>query len=64
MWNKENIDDKTVIENLKSISRGKLDIDLDKVREHNLFDPFVKERPNKGNNQKRRGSNQNRRRRN
>jgi hypothetical protein len=64
MWNKENIDDKTVIENLKSISRGRLDIDLDKVREHNLFDPFVKERPNKGNNQKRRGSNQNRRRRN
>lgn len=37
-WNKEVIDDSVILENIKSISGGELDIDLDKVKEDNLFE--------------------------
>lgn len=37
-WNKEVIDDSVILENIKTISGGALDIDLDKVKEDNLFE--------------------------
>lgn len=41
-WNKEVIDDSVILENIKSISNGKLDINLEKVREDNLFERLYK----------------------
>lgn len=37
-WNKEVIDDAVILENIKTISKGELNIDLDKVKEDNLFE--------------------------
>ncbi|MEX2335835.1 MAG: DUF4290 domain-containing protein [Fulvivirga sp.] len=37
-WNKEIIDDAVILENIKSISGGELNINLEKVREDNLFE--------------------------
>ncbi len=37
-WNKENVDDAVIVKNIKEISKGKLDISLDEVRNNNLFD--------------------------
>lgn len=37
-WNKEVIDDEVILDNIKTLSRGKLSIDLGKVKELNLFD--------------------------
>jgi hypothetical protein len=44
VWNKEMIDDAVILENIKSISDGKLDIDLEKVKEDNLFEKLYKEK--------------------
>lgn len=41
-WNKEVIDDSVILENIKSISGGELDINLTKVREDNLFERLYK----------------------
>ncbi|HNP20092.1 MAG TPA: DUF4290 domain-containing protein [Fulvivirga sp.] len=41
-WNKEVIDDAVILENMKTISGGKLDIDLERVREENLFERLYK----------------------
>lgn len=41
-WNKEVIDDSVILENIKTISDGELDINLDKVREDNLFERLYK----------------------
>lgn len=37
-WNKDVIDDSVIIDNIKTMSKGKLDISVDKVKENNLFD--------------------------
>lgn len=37
-WNKEVIDDAVILENINTISGGKLNIDLEKVKEDNLFE--------------------------
>lgn len=70
-WSKEIVDDSVLVKNIGILSEGKLQIDLEKVREENLFEPLYKERikpsntPNprfkKSNNGHK---NQNRRRRN
>jgi len=44
-WNKENLDDSVIISNIKDLSGGTLDIDLNKVRENNLFNNLVREKP-------------------
>lgn len=66
-WNNESIDDAVILENIKNISGGKLDINLEKVKEDNLFEKLYKskQRP-KGNRQsgKQKGSSNRRRRRN
>ncbi len=43
-WNKEVIDDAVILDNIKAISDGALDIDLDKVKEDNLFERLYKDR--------------------
>ena len=47
MWNKESIDNKVIIENIKELSNNKLSIDVDKVKELNLFYKVTKERGSK-----------------
>ena len=37
-WNKESIEDEQVLKNIKSMSNGKLDIDIETVKELRLFD--------------------------
>ncbi len=44
LWNKENLDDDSVMDNITHLSRGKLKIDMNKVKEQNLFDSLVKEK--------------------
>jgi len=43
-WNKENLDDSVIIHNIRELSGGKLDIDLNKVKENNLFNNLVREK--------------------
>jgi len=44
IWNRENTDEEVIIKNLIKLSNGQLNIDLAKVKENNLFQPFYKER--------------------
>ena len=37
-WNKEGVDDEVIINNIKEMSGGKLDISVDEVKSKNLFD--------------------------
>lgn len=48
-WNKENIEDSQVLKNIKQLSNGELDIDIEKVKELNLFDSEKGSRPNDNN---------------
>jgi hypothetical protein len=43
-WNKETLDDSVIIKDLKILSGGALSVDLDKVREDNLFEKLYRER--------------------
>jgi hypothetical protein len=61
-WNKEILDDSVIVKDIKLLSQGKLVLDLDKVREENLFEKLYRERSNTkqrsqsdNNNQKRHG---------
>lgn len=72
-WNKEIIDDAVILENMVAISGGKLNIDLDKVKEDNLFEKLYKNKKRStrpttsgksgGDNRKGGNNNNNRRRR-
>jgi hypothetical protein len=44
-WNKENVDDIVIAENIKELSNGRLSVDIDKVKENHLFDSAQKEKP-------------------
>ena len=44
IWNKDNIDDVVIIDNIKELSKHQLDLDLDKVRQNNLFDTTYKDK--------------------
>lgn len=50
-WNKENLDDETIIKNIRELSRGQLVIDLEKVKNNNLFEYLVKDKGRKSNHQ-------------
>jgi hypothetical protein len=67
-WNNETIDDAVILENIQNISGGQLDINLEKVKEDNLFERLYKTKPvRKSTNRsggKQKGSNNRRRRRN
>lgn len=45
IWNRDNLDDAVILHNIKELSGGKLDIDIDKVKENNLFNNLVREKP-------------------
>lgn len=67
-WNRDNVEDETIVTNLLKMSKGQLTIDLERVKSENLFESMVKERRprpnnNNNNNKGRRNSNQNRGRR-
>ena len=44
MWNKESIDNNVIVDNIKELSNNKLTIDIEKVKELNLFYKVTKER--------------------
>lgn len=73
IWNKENAEDSTILNNIRILSNHKLDFDIERIRQEGLFESSVRERrPPKHNNggggsgKMRRGNqgNVNRRRRN
>ena len=43
-WNRDNVDDDTILKNIISMSKGQLSLDLERVRADGLFDSSVKER--------------------
>lgn len=43
-WNKETLDDSVILKDLDKLSGGKLTLNLDKVREENLFEKLYKEK--------------------
>jgi hypothetical protein len=43
-WNKEPLDDSVILKDINLMSGGKLNMNLDKVREDNLFEKLYKER--------------------
>lgn len=47
-WNKENIDDAVIVENISELSKGKLKIDLEMVKDQNLFDSQTRDRRSSG----------------
>jgi hypothetical protein len=49
LWNKENLDDDSVMDNIHHLSKGKLKIDMQKVKENNLFDSLTKEKQRNSN---------------
>ncbi|MDH3711998.1 MAG: DUF4290 domain-containing protein [Cyclobacteriaceae bacterium] len=56
IWNKEVVDEGVIVDHIRELSNGKLDIDLQMVKDQNLFEPTYKERPKRAsNNGKRRG---------
>jgi hypothetical protein len=67
-WNRENVDDESILKNMRELSNNKLDYDLERVRQENLFDSTIikEKRPQQRSNGKGkgRGGSQNRRRRN
>src|SRR5690606_6816385 len=72
-WNKDVVDDSVIVDNIKTLSKGKLEINVEKVKEQNLFDVSSKERSKRpqpsmnapSNNQnKRRGNTPNKKRKN
>lgn len=73
VWNKDNIDDDLILANIKELSKGKLKIDADKVKELGLFEVSIPQqkgpgdggrdnKDHKNRNRKRRNNNQKRRR--
>jgi hypothetical protein len=41
-WNKETLDDSVIVNDIRTMSQGKLSLDIDKVREDNLFEQLYK----------------------
>jgi len=44
-WNKEVVDESVIAKHIEELSRGKLKVDIEKVKEQKLFEPSYKERP-------------------
>ena len=43
-WNKDTMEDETIIRNIRILSKNELDIDIEKVKDQNLFESLYKER--------------------
>mgnify|MGYP005815884395 CR=1 FL=1 len=63
-WNKDNIDDEIIYKHIKELSKGQLDIDLEKVKEFGLFNNNIKESHRSNRSNTSRDNNNNNRRRN
>src|SRR5258706_6452948 len=62
-WNKETLDDSVIVKDIAILSKGKLTLNLDKVREDNLFEKLYREKKQlrpEGNPRENRGDNRNR----
>ncbi|MFZ6002121.1 MAG: DUF4290 domain-containing protein [Bacteroidota bacterium] len=46
-WNKETLDDSVILKDIKLLSQGQLTLNIDKVREDNLFEKLYRERKQK-----------------
>jgi len=44
VWNREILDDEVILKNIKALSNGVLDMDINRVREEKLFEYVVKDR--------------------
>lgn len=70
-WNRDNVEDQTILKNIEKMSNNELTIDINKVKADNLFDSMIKERRDRSSssssgrptNKSRRNSNGGRRRR-
>lgn len=59
-WNRDNIAEEVVAENIKSLSNGALTVDIDTVKETNAFDVIYRDnRNNNNNNNRSKGKRQN-----
>jgi hypothetical protein len=47
-WNRENVEDAVIVNDIRQLSGGKLNISLDRVKAEGLFDPTAKDRTDKG----------------
>ncbi|MEO9964639.1 MAG: DUF4290 domain-containing protein [Reichenbachiella sp.] len=63
-YNRDNIEDDVVYKNIRRLSKDKLDIDMEKVKAGNLFEPIRKERRNDRDNTSGGGDHRNDRNRN
>ncbi len=43
-WNKESLDDSVIVRDIRNMSQGKLNVNVDKVREDNLFEKLYREK--------------------
>lgn len=43
-WNKETLDDNVILQNLQQMTGGQLNVNIDKIKEDNLFEKLYKER--------------------
>lgn len=43
-WNKENLDDSVILRDLQSLSNGALNVNLDQIREDNMFEKLYRDR--------------------
>jgi len=57
VWNRDTVDDAVIIKNIEELSKGQLTIDINKVREFNLFES--KRKPDYNRNSNHGGSNNN-----
>lgn len=68
VWNRDTVDDGVIIKNIEELSKGKLTIDINKVRENNLFEskrkPDFNRNPGNSNNNNRGRNNNNNKRNN
>lgn len=55
-WNKETIDDEVIVKNIGILSDGALAIDIEKVKEGNLFEPLYKEKVRQSSNRYKKGN--------
>ncbi len=47
-WNRENVEDAVIVNDMRLLSGGKLNISLEKVKAEGLFDPTAKDRTDRG----------------
>jgi len=47
-WNKDNIDDSVIYDNINVLSGGDFDLDLEVIKENNLFETIYRDRPDTG----------------